>query len=250
MRLFPDKYEGEYEVLLPEPLPKPKVPVPTRPDVQPRVAVAHVTPTAEPFLVTESLAEDVVVPQISTELAATVPIEQSAESPVASVPSQLLDDAQRRVFLKGVAVLVVGAFATTLFPRRADALVMGSTPGTSVVGLKDASNARINPATEEGTAVLKKTTNLSSSGTVHTPASGKKVRVYNTRFSLDANLSSVSFRFTAGGTDYEKYLSPRLGGLYGTKNHPNYFEGGVDEVVYCVISGTGNVQVNIDYLEV
>lgn len=243
MRLFPDKYEGEYEVLLPVPLQKPKVPIPTRPDVQPRVLVSPIeSPLQEPVLSPASMAEDAVVPEESAKPVVTASPEQ--------VQAPILDDAHRRMFLKGVAVLVVGAFATTLFPRRADALVMGSTPGTSVVGLKDASNARINPATEEGTAVLKKTTSLSASGTVHTPASGKKVRVYNTRFSLDANLTSVSFRFTSGGTDYEKYVSPRLGGLYGTKNHPNYVEGGVDEVVYCVISGTGNVQVNIDYLEV
>jgi hypothetical protein len=63
-------------------------------------------------------------------------------------------------------------------------------------------------------------------------------------------MSSVSFRFTSGGTDHEIYLSPRMGGLYGTNNHPNYVEGGVDEVLYCAISGTGSVQINIDYLEV
>lgn len=179
--------------------------------------------------------------------------------PVAPVASATLglDDKQKRLFLKGLAVMAVTAVAAAALPRRASALVMGSTPGTGVVGVKDSSNTRVNPATEEtldllreGTAVLKKTVNLSASGTVHTPSSGKKVRVYNTRFSLDANLTSVSFRFTSGGTDYEKYLSPRTGGLYGTKNHPNYFEGGVNEVVYCVISGSANVQVNIDYLEV
>ncbi len=159
-------------------------------------------------------------------------------------------DQHKRLFLKSLAVIAVGAVAASALPKRASALVMGSTPGTGVVGVKDSSNTRVNPSVKEGAAVLKKTTSLSASGTVHTPASGKKVRVYNTRFSLDANLTSVSFRFTSGGTDYEKYVSPRLGGLYGTKNHPNYVEGGVDEVVYCVISGTGNVQVNIDYLEV
>jgi hypothetical protein len=60
----------------------------------------------------------------------------------------------------------------------------------------------------------------------------------------------VSFRFTAGGTDYEKYVTPKSGGLYGSNNHPNYIEGGVDEVLYCNISGTTTVQINIDYLEV
>lgn len=182
-------------------------------------------------------------------------------SPAAlSVPQKATDepkDARRRLFLKGFAVVVAGFFASTLFPSRADALVMGSTPAAGVVGVKNASNTRINPATAEGIAALltgqgvsKKTVVLSSSGTVHTPSSGKKIRLYTSKFSLDANMTNVSFRFTSGGTDFEKYLSPRLGGLYGTNNHPNYVEGGVNEVLYCAMSGTGNIQVNIDYLEV
>lgn len=166
-------------------------------------------------------------------------------------------DSQKRLFLQGIAALVVGAVATSAFPRKAQALVMGSTPGTGIVGVKDSSNARINPATEDtltllrqGNSVSKKTTNLSVSGVVHTPASGKKIRLYNNKFSLTTSVASVSFRFTAVGTDFELYLSPKTGGLYGTNNHPNYIEGGVDEVLYCAISGTASVQVNIDYLEV
>ncbi len=168
-----------------------------------------------------------------------------------------LTDDRRRVFLKLLAGAGLGAAAVTILPRRAEALVMGGTPATSVVGLKDDADARINPATEEtlqsllaGNSVLKKTTSLAASGTVHTPGSGKKIRVYNTKFSLSADMTSVSFRFTSGGTDFEKYISPKTGGLYGANNHPNYIEGGTNEVLHCEISGTGNVQINIDYLEV
>jgi len=166
-------------------------------------------------------------------------------------------DSKRRLFLRAFSLFVVGAFATTLFPKRADAIIMGSTPGSSVVGSKNAANVRINPATEEtvasllvGNKVLKKTTTLASSGTVHTPGAGKKIRVYNNKFSLTENMTSVAFRFTSGGSDYEIYLAPRTGGLYGTNNHPNYVEGGTDEVLYAQIAGTGTVQINIDYLEV
>ncbi len=166
-------------------------------------------------------------------------------------------DSRKRLFLRGLAVVVVGLVTTSFFPKRADALVMGSTPGSTVLGLKNSSNARINPATEDtlsllrtGNSVLKKTVNLSASGTVHTPSSGKKIRVYSSKFSMDANLTSVSFRFTSGGSDFEIYLSPRAGGLYGSNNHPNYFEGGTDQVLYCAMSGTGTVQINVDYLEV
>jgi hypothetical protein len=134
---------------------------------------------------------------------------------------------------------------------------MGSTPSSSVVGVKNSSNTRIDPATEDtlatlltGQGVTKLSISLSSSGNVRTPDSGKRIRVYASRFSLTADATSVSFRFTSGGTDHEKYVSPKTGGLYGSNNHPNYIEGGVNEVLYCVISGTTTVQINIDYLEV
>ena len=182
-----------------------------------------------------------------------LPKKRKAPSSTSDVPK----DSRKRLFLKGLAVVVAAFVGTSLFPKKADALVMGSTPAAGVVGLKNAANARINPATAEGIAALlagqsveKKTVVLSSSGTVHTPSSGTKIRLYTSKFSLDANMTSVSFRFTSGGTDFEKYLSPRLGGLYGTNNHPNYVEGGVDEILYCAMSGTGNIQINIDYLEV
>jgi hypothetical protein len=85
---------------------------------------------------------------------------------------------------------------------------------------------------------------------VHVPTSGKKARIYATKFSLSADMTDVSFRFTSGGTDVEKYISPRSGGLYGSNNHPNYYQGGTDQAYYCAITGTGTVQINIDYLEV
>lgn len=175
----------------------------------------------------------------------------------AVVPGADAIDEKRRTFLKTVGGVGLGVVAASLIPRSADALIMGGTPSTSVVGVKDASNIRVNPATDDtladiltGLGVLKKTTVLSSSGTVHTPASGKKIRVYANRFSLSDNAASVSFRFTAGGSDYEKYSTPKAGGLYGANNHPNYIEGAVDQALYCVISGTTTVQINIDYLEI
>jgi hypothetical protein len=166
-------------------------------------------------------------------------------------------DNDKRIFIKALGAVGLGFVATSLLPKKAEAYVMGNAPTSNVVGLKNATNTRINPATDEtltslisGQGVTKLTISLSSSGTVRTPASGKKIRVYASRFSLTADATSVSFRFTAGGTDYEKYVSPKTGGLYGANNHPNYIEGGIDEVLYCVISGTTTVQINVDYLEV
>lgn len=161
-----------------------------------------------------------------------------------------VNDSKKRHFLKILGGGALGILATSLLPEKASALVVGSTPTSNVVGVRDANNTRISPATSTGNGVTKLTTSLASSGTVRTPASGKSIRVYATRFSLTADATSVSFRFTAGGTDYEKYLSPKTGGLYGSNNHPNYVQGGVDEVLYCAIAGTTTVQINVDYLEV
>lgn len=171
--------------------------------------------------------------------------------------TQAVSDKRRRTFLKVLGGIGLGAVGASLIPSRASALVMGGTPSTSVTGLKNASNTRINPATDDtlqsllvGNSVLKKTIVLTSSGNIHVPTSGKKARIYATKFSLSADMTDVSFRFTSGGTDVEKYISPRSGGLYGSNNHPNYYQGGTDQAYYCVITGTGSVQINIDYLEV
>ena len=168
-----------------------------------------------------------------------------------------IQDSDKRSFLKILGIAGVGIAASQLIPSKAEALIMGGTPSASTIGVKNASNTKINPATEEslqslltGQSVSKLTTSLAISDTILTPASGKKIRVYASRFSLTADATSVSFRFTSIGTDHEKYVSPKAGGLYGANNHPNYIEGGVDEVLYCVISGTTSVQINIDYLEV
>ncbi len=179
------------------------------------------------------------------------------EGNFASQDDGKVSDDGKRVFLKALGIAGAGLIASQLLPKKTEALVMGSTPASNVVGIKNSSNSRINPATEDtlsalrtGLSVNKLTINLSSSGNVRTPSSGKKIRVYASRFSLTADATSVSFRFTSGGTDHEKYISPKAGGLYGANNHPNYIEGGIDEVLYCVISGTTTVQINIDYLEV
>jgi hypothetical protein len=168
-----------------------------------------------------------------------------------------VSDSSKRSFLKLLGIAGVGLAASQMIPKSAEALIMGGTPSTSTIGVKNASNVKINPATEEtlnsvltGQGVTKLTTSLAASGIVRTPASGNKIRVYASRFSLSADATSVSFRFGAGGTDHEKYLAPKTGGLYGSNNHPNFVEGGVDEVLYCVIAGTTTVQINVDYLEV
>lgn len=140
--------------------------------------------------------------------------------------------------------------------------------GIDPVGIKDVLGAKINPAREDGVLqtisddirsaqprdvakkILKKTITLSVPGIVHTPAANKKIRLFSAKFSLSDDMNAVSFRWTAGGADFEKYLLPKAGGLYGANNHPDYIEGAIDEPLYCSITGSGDVQVNMDYLEI
>jgi len=180
-----------------------------------------------------------------------------AVSIITETVEEVPQDDSRRNFLKVAGMVGLGIAASSMIPKNAEAYVLGSAPTSNVVGVKNAANTRINPATDEaltslltGQNVSKLSISLSSSGTVRTPAGGNRIRVYASRFSLTADATSVSFRFTAGGTDHERYVAPKTGGLYGANNHPNYIEGGVDQVLYCVIAGTTTVQINIDYLEV
>lgn len=216
-----------------------------------------IPPTPRPIINLSTSPEPVITPAVSiSDIQSDVQSIQSREEQMEERTDEGIDEGKRS-FLKMASIAGLGAVALSVIPKKAEAYVMGSTPASNVVGIKDASNTRVNPATEEtlltivsGQGVTKKTVTLTGSGTVHTPASGKKVRVYANRFSLSADMSDISFRFTSGGTDFEKYVAPKTGGLYGANNHPNYVEGGVDEVVYCNVNGTGSIQVNLDYLEV
>lgn len=64
-------------------------------------------------------------------------------------PPSSVDD-NKRAFLKIAGVAGLGIAASALFPKGAEAYVTGSTPTSNVVGSKDASNVRINPAKEDG----------------------------------------------------------------------------------------------------
>lgn len=108
-----------------------------------------------------------------------------------------------------------------------------------------------NPATVENQrrSLLKKTVDLTANGNIHVPASGKKIRLYNIRFSLSADMTSVAFNFGASA-NFEKYTNPKGGGLYGTNTHPDYTDGGIDESLKLTQVGTGTVTVNIVYEEI
>ena len=68
-------------------------------------------------------------------------------------------DKKRRTFLKSIGGVGIGAAILSLLPtNHAEALVMGGTPATSVVGMKNAANTRVNPATEDTLGGIKTAT--------------------------------------------------------------------------------------------
>lgn len=70
-------------------------------------------------------------------------------------------DKNKRSFLKVAGIAGAGLVGSLLLPEKADALIMGSSPTTGVVGVKDSTNTRINPATEETLNEVLKTSDLS-----------------------------------------------------------------------------------------
>lgn len=57
-------------------------------------------------------------------------------------------DAKKRMFLRMAGIGGAGLIMSALMPKKAEALVMGGTPSAGVVGIKDSTNLRIDPATE------------------------------------------------------------------------------------------------------
>ena len=95
------------------------------------------------------------------------PVVQEFEvlSEVQETLGEIPENPHKRSFLKLAGIAGVGLMASQMLPKKADAYVLGSTPSSSVVGSKDASNVRINPAKEDGNlaTVVTNTTPLTSS---------------------------------------------------------------------------------------
>lgn len=86
---------------------------------------------------------------------AAVPTQEPVRA--SHVPQQVLPkqktvsvDTDKRGFLKLAGILGLGVAAASALPQTAQAYVMGSSPTSGVVGLKNAANTRIDPATEGG----------------------------------------------------------------------------------------------------
>ena len=113
---------------------------------------------------------------------------QTSESLASFSSQKSINDEKRRLFLKTLGVIGAGAVGASMLPKKADALVMGGTPGSSVVGVKNTSDVRIDPATE-GTV-----------GSIKTATEATKIATDSIKTNTDT-LVTNSNKFTFAGSD-------------------------------------------------
>lgn len=130
------------------------------------------------------------------------------------------------------------------------------------VTLANKAGVEINPATNEKldeviseitdnapAQILKATFDLTGSGNVLTPTSGKRLKIHAIKFTLTADVTSVAFNFGVGA-NFEKFSNCKGGGLYGNNLHPNFLLGATNEALKLTLVGTATVSVNVDYQEI
>ena len=125
-------------------------------------------------------------------------------SPVGDKSISGVRDSKKRFFLKTVGAVGIGALIYSLFSKKAQALVFGSAPATSVVGLKDSSNTRISPAKEEDTFPTGSSSDgtiaLASADTWYAVPSSAPTTDYTIIVSLENADGTVRWSFNNGGT--------------------------------------------------
>ena len=106
-----------------------------------------VLPNSHSFLL---IRRTVVEPSLAPEtenVVATAPQSADLEQPN-------VKDRDKRNFLRVAGIAAAAGIIALVSPRKAQALILGSSPTTGVVGVKDSTEARINPATEETVSSL------------------------------------------------------------------------------------------------
>lgn len=116
-------------------------------------------PNAHSFLLIRRSTLDSDFSFISETTITAPPLQQSTNQNQTKV-----NDRDKRTFLKVASIAGAGLIASQLLPKKAEALIMGSSPTTGVVGVKNSSNVRVNPATEETVSTLLKASDLKFDG--------------------------------------------------------------------------------------
>lgn len=126
-------------------------------------------------------------------------------------------DESKRLFLRLAGIAGLGVVASTVLPKNAQAYVMGSSPTSGVVGLKNGSNVRVDPATEGGNLASIKTNTdpLVSSGgggyvrqdstaTIAKETGGNLATIAGKDFATEATLAEIKAqtdKFTFSGSN-------------------------------------------------
>jgi hypothetical protein len=109
---------------------------------------------------------------------------------------------------------------------------------------------------DDGTTFTKKTVTASSSGnnTIHTPASGNKIRLYFFGYSAGSNVTGVlcGLKFTTSGTVFDYQYLTAAGQPYARNIQAGkrYIDGGIDEALVLNLNGAQTVYCNIEVEEI
>lgn len=155
----------------------------------------------------------------------SVPVAQSEEPTIAPVRTvvratkteKTTVDTDKRGFLKLAGVLGLGALAASALPEKAQAYVMGSAPTSGVVGLRDSTNTRIDPAREGGNLASVKTNTdplvasgagayirQDSNATIARESGGNLATIAGKDFATEATLAAIKTqtdKFTFSGSN-------------------------------------------------
>lgn len=140
-------------------------------------------------------------------------------------------------------------------------------PQIEYVGLLKADgSSAIDPATDgtlkDGSQLIgsqtftKKSVTASSSGnnTLHTPAGGKKIRLYFFGYSAGNNVTGVlaGLKFTTGGTVFDQQYLVAAGQPYARNIQAGkrYIDGGVNEALVVNLDAAQTVYVNLELEEI
>ncbi len=99
--------------------------------------------------------------------------QSDTELKIRTSQNELESDNKKRSFLKLAGIVGAGAIASTLIPKKADALIFGSQLSPTSSGIKNVSGAKINPATEDTLTSIKAQTDLLSFDSGSQPANLK-----------------------------------------------------------------------------
>ena len=203
--------------------------------VRPRTSKVFL-PNSHSFLLVRSVVSKPDIQSAIAESETSLVPTQGRDPDLASGPSSpdsgkpTIYDKNKRTFLKAAGFAGIGLVGSLFLPKKADALIMGSAPTTGVVGVKNATNVRINPATEgtlggvlktadlaltagvldvkvtsvsgEGSSSFSNSTNVATSGRVDDTTRHVYVNVKDSVLPTAASTETTLSKIALGGVQY------------------------------------------------